>query len=114
MTLPRPNVSVIVPCYNEEATIRWLLEALYQQSYPRDEIEVIISDGMSTDCTRQEINSFQLNHPGYALRIIDNPDRAIPSGLNRAIQAARGEYIVRLDAHSIPYPDYIENCIRDL
>ena len=44
-----PLVSVIVPCYNEQATIRLLLEALYVQSHPRPEMEVIIADGLSTD-----------------------------------------------------------------
>ena len=45
-------VSVIVPCYNEEATISQLLDAIYTQTYPRNEIEVVIADGLSTDDTR--------------------------------------------------------------
>jgi GT2 family glycosyltransferase len=48
------------------------------------------------------------------VRIVDNPKKNIPSGLNIAIGAAGGEYIVRLDAHSIPYPDYIERCVAAL
>ncbi len=50
-----PLVSVIVPCYNEQATIRLLLEAIYTQTYPRQALEVVIADGMSTDGTREEI-----------------------------------------------------------
>jgi glycosyltransferase involved in cell wall biosynthesis len=108
------NVSVIVPCLNEEATIRQLLEAIYGQTYPVREIEVIIADGLSTDHTRAKINDFQLIHPQLEIRIIDNIHRAIPSGLNRAIEAAKGKYIVRMDAHSIPHRDYIHNCIKGL
>ena len=44
-----PKVSVIVPCYNEQSTIRLLLEALCAQTYPRSDMEVIIADGMSQD-----------------------------------------------------------------
>jgi succinoglycan biosynthesis protein ExoA len=108
------NVSVIVPCYNEQATIRQLLDALYDQTYPLNEMEVVIADGLSTDRTRAEIMDFQLNHPQLEVRVVDNIHRIIPSGLNRAIEAAKGKYIVRLDAHSIPYRDYIRSCIKGL
>lgn len=108
------NVSVIVPCYNEQATIRKLLDAIYGQSYPLNDIEVIIADGLSTDHTRTVISDFQLSHPGLVIRIIDNIQRAIPSGLNRAIEVAQGKYIIRMDAHSIPDWDYIKNCIDGL
>ena len=40
-----PLVSVIVPCYNEQATIRLLLEAVCRQSVPAGDMEVIIADG---------------------------------------------------------------------
>lgn len=109
-----PLVSVIVPCYNEQSTIRMLLDALYQQTYPRQEMEVIIADGLSTDNTRQEIASFQREHPDLCLHIVDNNRRIIPAGLNRAMEAASGQYILRLDAHSIPYPDYVARCVLAL
>ncbi|HEX5840683.1 MAG TPA: glycosyltransferase, partial [Anaerolineales bacterium] len=40
-----PKVSIIVPCYNEQSTIRLLLEALCAQTFPRAEMEVVIADG---------------------------------------------------------------------
>ncbi|HZD58746.1 MAG TPA: glycosyltransferase family 2 protein [Anaerolineales bacterium] len=109
-----PLVSIIVPCYNEQATIRLLLEALYLQSHPRQEMEVVIADGLSTDCTRGEIASFQQEHPDLPIRVVDNPKRAIPAGLNRAIESAWGEILLRLDAHSMPYPDYVARCVSAL
>jgi glycosyltransferase involved in cell wall biosynthesis len=112
--LNAPAVSIIVPCYNEEATIRLLLEALYQQTFPHEEIEVLVSDGLSTDQTRREIAAFQASHPDLTIRILDNHKRTIPSGLNLALQAGQGEFIVRLDAHSRPYPDYVERCVAAL
>jgi glycosyltransferase involved in cell wall biosynthesis len=108
------TVSVIIPCYNEEDSITDLLVAIYEQSFPRDEIEVIISDGMSTDATREKITDFADEFPDLQLRVIDNRKKTIPSGLNQAIQAASGEYIIRLDAHSNPHPDYIARSIRAL
>jgi len=108
------NISVIVPCYNEEATIQQLLKAIYDQSYPQNDIEVIIADGLSTDCTRTVIQEFQISHPDLVIRIIDNKKRDIPSGLNRAIENAQGKYLIRMDAHSIPDRDYIKYCIDGL
>jgi cellulose synthase/poly-beta-1,6-N-acetylglucosamine synthase-like glycosyltransferase len=109
-----PEISVIVPCYNEQATIHLLLQALYEQTYQRAKLEVLIADGMSSDATRASIAAFQQAHPGLVIRVIDNPRRIIPAGLNRALEAAQGEYIVRLDAHSIPQPDYLERCVQAL
>lgn len=106
-----PKVSVIVPCLNEAATIQILLDAIYRQTYPLEQIEVIISDGMSTDSTRQKIEAFSHDHPKLKIYIVDNPERSIPAALNKAIRASNGEIIIRLDAHSMPYPDYIERIV---
>jgi succinoglycan biosynthesis protein ExoA len=108
------KVSVIVPCYNEEDSITELLQAVYVQSYPREDLQVIISDGMSTDGTRAAIRAFSKEHPDLMIQVIDNPTQTIPAGLNKAILAARGDYIVRLDAHSNPDPEYISYSIQAL
>jgi glycosyltransferase involved in cell wall biosynthesis len=102
-----PLVSVIIPCYNEQATIRLMLEGLHRQNYPLGEMEVILADGMSSDATRVEVTRFQADYPDLSVRLVDNPKRNIPSGLNRALEAAQGEFIVRLDAHAVPAEDYI-------
>jgi glycosyltransferase involved in cell wall biosynthesis len=75
---------------------------------------VVIADGMSTDGTRAEIASFADAHADLAIAVVDNPQVIIPAALNRALQEARGEIIVRLDGHSMPYPDYVERCVADL
>ena len=109
-----PSVSVIVPCYNEQATIGALLAALYWQTYPRPQLEVVIADGISQDGTREAIHQFSKAQPGLSIRIVDNAQRTIPSGLNLAIRESRGEIIIRLDAHSIPIPEYVERCVQAL
>lgn len=109
-----PKVSVIIPCRNEERTIRLLLEALMKQSFPREALEVIIADGMSSDGTRAVIADFQASHPDLRLRVTDNPKRNIPSAVNAGIRAAEGELLLRLDAHSVPHEEYIERCYAAL
>jgi succinoglycan biosynthesis protein ExoA len=109
-----PSISIIIPCYNEQDTIYKLLEAIYAQTFPRADLEVVIADGMSSDRTRSEIDAFSDLHPDLHIAIVTNPRRSIPAALNSALREANGEIIVRLDAHSIPYPDYIERCVTDL
>ncbi len=105
------TVSIIVPCRNEQESIRGLLDGISRQSYPHRLMEVIIADGASEDRTRELIEEFQTS-ADFRLRIVHNPERIIPAGLNRALKAAEGEIVVRLDAHSIPYPDYVERCVE--
>jgi succinoglycan biosynthesis protein ExoA len=114
VTKNMPSVSIIIPCFNEQSTICKLLEAIYAQTYPRFDLEVVIADGMSTDGTRREITGFADSHPDLHIAVVDNLKRSIPSGLNCALKEAQGEIIVRLDAHSMPYPNYIDHCITDL
>lgn len=109
-----PTVSIIVPCYNEQATICGLLAAVCAQTYPREQMEVVVADGMSSDGTRAAIAEFGRLHPDLDLVVVDNPRQIIPAALNRALERARGEVIVRLDAHSKPYPDYVARCVEDL
>lgn len=107
-------VSIIVPCFNEEGTIVQLLSAIAAQTYGVANLEVVLADGMSTDATRARIAQFQTNRPELKLTVVGNPSRLIPAGLNLAINTAKGEYFVRLDAHSVPQPDYVERSIADL
>jgi glycosyltransferase involved in cell wall biosynthesis len=109
-----PLVSVIIPCRNEEKTIHRVLDALHHQSFPLEEMEVVIADGFSTDNTRSSIQNFSQTHPELKVRLVDNPKQIIPAGLNTAIKAAVGEIIVRMDAHSLPEPDYIQRSVAAL
>jgi glycosyltransferase involved in cell wall biosynthesis len=108
------QISLIIPCFNEQASIGLLLDAIRRQTYQLDKIEVIIADGMSDDGTRDAIQDYASQHPELSIRLIDNPQRIIPAALNAAIEAAEGNVIIRLDAHSAPKPDYIEKCLAVL
>jgi glycosyltransferase involved in cell wall biosynthesis len=107
-----PTISIVVPCYNEQETIGSLLGAILGQTYPRQRLEIVIADGLSQDRTRDVIADFSQGHPDLALRVVSNPARTIPSSLNLAIRASQGDFIIRLDAHSIPFPDYVERCVQ--
>ncbi len=108
-----PTVSVVIPCFNEERFIVKVLENLAAQ-YTTARYEIIVVDGMSTDGTRAVVSEFMREHPKLSVRLVDNPQRNIPAALNIGIKEARGEIIVRMDAHSVPSENYVRRCVEGL
>jgi len=109
-----PEVSIIVPCFNEESTISLLLKAIHCQTYPLQNLEVVVADAISTDHTKDEIRKFSIVHPDLKIKVVDNLRQTIPAGINLAVKNSEGENIIRLDAHSIPDPNYVRLCLMDL
>ena len=75
-------------------------------------IEVLVIDGMSNDGTRELVQ--RLASGNSCIRLIDNPKKIVSTGLNEGIRAARGEIIVRMDAHSEYAADYVRQCVDTL
>lgn len=100
-----PMISVVIPMRNEEAWIARCLGTVLAQDYPWECVEILVADGMSTDGSRRLLAEMAENDP--RIRVIDNPGLIVPTGLNLAIAAARGDIIARIDAHTILEPDYL-------
>jgi glycosyltransferase involved in cell wall biosynthesis len=107
-----PTVSIIVPCYNEQATIPLLLEA--SASRPSRSRRWMVMRMVFRPTIRGAIAEFQRQHPRLVVQIVENAQRIIPAALNRALEASRGEFIIRLDGHSMPAQDYVERCVGAL
>jgi glycosyltransferase involved in cell wall biosynthesis len=108
-----PLVSVIVPCRNEAAHVDAFLQAAHAQALPTGwSMELLVADGRSDDGTRERRARQAIEHPG--LRIVDNPAGQTAHGLNRALAAATGEVIVRMDVHTTYAPDYVAACLDAL
>jgi succinoglycan biosynthesis protein ExoA len=103
---------VIVPCRNEIRDIRAFLDSVFRQELGQIEMEVLIADGMSDDGTRLVLDEFERKFP--AIRVLDNPEQIVSTGLNRTIREAKGEIIIRMDAHSLYPQDYVRSCVEVL
>lgn len=101
-------VSVVMPVYNESAFIDRCMTSLMNQTYPRDKVEWILVDGMSTDDTVEKLKKYTNRAD---LHILKNEKRLVTYALNLGIQSACGKYIIRMDAHAEYAPDYIEKCV---
>ncbi|MHB9131105.1 MAG: glycosyltransferase family 2 protein [Armatimonadota bacterium] len=106
----RPFVSLIIPARNEGRYIAGCLHSLLCNDYPVDRWEIIIADGISTDNTREEIALITREAP-IPITVVDNPRQVVPSGLNLAINRARGSIIIRIDAHAEYPKNYITCCV---
>ncbi|MFJ8260430.1 glycosyltransferase family 2 protein [Rummeliibacillus sp. NPDC094406] len=110
------TVSFIIIAFNEETTIKKIFKDLIMQDYPHNLIEVILVDGISTDNTKNFMQTFSKEDNGFArVIVLDNPKKILPSGWNIALENAENEVILRVDAHaSIPKNFIFQNvkCIE--
>lgn len=108
------SVSLVLPVRDEAGAIGRCLAEVERQTYPRQRMEILVVDGISTDGTREKVKKYEGRKSMPALRLIDNPKRQRAAGLNAGIRAARGEVIIRVDARAIIPPDYVEKCVAAL
>lgn len=108
---PGPLVTIIVPCRDEAGFIDACLESLVNQDYA-NVAEILVAEGESTDGTRERLAEW--GGRDCRVVVIDNPGGQIPRGLNKAIQSARGDVVVRADVHTKYAPDYVSQCVAAL
>ena len=106
-----PSVTVIMPVLNEESHLEASVNSILSQSYPT-EIELILALGPSHDETNAIAKA--LAKKDKRIKLLDNPRGLTTVGLNAAIKIAKHDYIVRIDAHSEPAENYLQDGIRIL
>jgi glycosyltransferase involved in cell wall biosynthesis len=107
------TVSIIVPCRNERAAIEAFCADALGQSLPRGwQLQLIVADGGSDDGTLERLQAMALTEP--RLTLVDNPQRIVSAGLNRALAVAAGAVVVRMDVHTRYAADYVAQCLHAL
>jgi succinoglycan biosynthesis protein ExoA len=103
------DVSIVVPCRNEQRHIDEFLKSLLRQELDGITWEALIVDGMSDDGTRSVIEDYCHDYP---VRLLHNREQIVSTSLNKAITEARGRYILRMDVHTVYAPDYVRQCLQ--
>jgi glycosyltransferase involved in cell wall biosynthesis len=107
MTAAAPTVSIVIPAYNEEATIRHCLIAATSQTVPAEEIVVV--DNRSTDGTRAAVEAMIAAFPEANIRLVtQDAEQGITPTRNAGFDAATGDVLGRIDADSSIAPDWVE------
>jgi len=98
-----------MPCYNEAGFIKAAIESL-MDDYCRENCEILVADAMSEDGTRDVVK--ELEREGLPVKLLDNPHKYQAYGLNLGIKKAKGDIIVRADAHCVYPPGYVKRCVE--
>ena len=97
-------LTVICPILNEEKYIAKCIDSILEQDYPKDDLEILFVDGMSRDKTREIVAELATKYP--FIHLIDNINHTVPWAMNLGIKAAKGDVIMRLDAHATYEKNY--------
>ena len=107
--MERVRVSVLIPCYQQGATLGEAVESVLAQDGGGCEA-LIVNDG-STDGAREVAERLAIQHPGR-VRIIHQDNRGLSRARQAGFEAAAGEFIVCLDADDLLEPGAVEACLR--
>ena len=107
--MEKTAISIIIPCRNEEKFIENCIQSVQEFSIPDNTvIEILIIEGKSVDNTRNILETIIKNDS--RIMLIENPNIFQSFAINIGLKKARGEFIMRLDAHTI----YPKNYLYDL
>lgn len=106
------EVSIVIPCRNEENFIGAVLDNILSQDYPQHLIEVFVIDGISDDATCSIVEEYARKYP--SIKLLENKYKIVPPALNKGIKAAKGEVIIRMDAHSVYPNNYVSRLVDQL
>ncbi len=99
------TLSIIIPCRNEEKYIGQCIQSFIKMDYDKNLIEILVVDGNSGDGTVSVVKKFQSKFP--FIRLINNPNKFTPFGLNLGIKNAKNDFIMIASAHSDFSKDYL-------
>lgn len=100
-----PFISVVIPVKNEAAILKNCLESLARLDYPKERLEIILADGLSTDNTK-EIGL------AYGVKVIVNAKGIVASGRNRGFEEAKGDLVAFTDADCIFDVSWLKNSLK--
>jgi cellulose synthase/poly-beta-1,6-N-acetylglucosamine synthase-like glycosyltransferase len=105
-----PSVTVVIPTFNEEAVIREKLENTLLLDYPREHLQILVSDDASKDSTVEIVKTYASQ--GVELSV-GSARSGKAAALNRAFERADGEIVVTADADILPNPDALRKLVAN-
>ena len=108
------KVSIIITARNEEKYLPMLFEDIQNQTYPLQNIEVVLMDSNSTDNTRKLMEEFKKNNENLSVQIVTNERQIQAAGFNEGVKHATGDVILKIDAHSRIPEDFVQKNVDEI
>jgi len=105
----QPSVSVIVPVYNAELTIRKCIDSLLELNYPKEQMELLLVDNNSNDHTREVLESYK-----WKIQILNEKRKGPAAARNRGIENANGEVVAFTDSDCTVDKDWLQRIVDPL
>ena len=106
-----PDVSILVPCYNEQKGVSLTVEKCFNQTYP-GRIEILVIDDGSRDYTLRIAKIFEGPFPNRSVRVFHKPNGGKADALNYGFKKATGQIILTTDGDSHMDHDAVESIVR--
>lgn len=107
----QPKVSIIVPVRNAERTLEKTFEYLFGLNYPREQLELVIADGGSSDKTVDVIKKWQTEYP--FIKLVEIPNCPSPGfARNKALEKVSGDFLFFTDGDCAPCPEWINIMLK--
>lgn len=108
--MPKPLASVIITCYNKRSFVAESIDSVLKQTY--SPLELIVVDDGSTDGSTAFLEDYVAGHDNITL--ITQPNQGVSAARNEGIKAAKGFYVMSLDADDYIDATYVERCVEVL
>lgn len=101
-----PEVTFLIPAYNEEEHVAECIRSLLDMNYPEDKLEIIAINDGSEDGTLEEMKKFS-----DRIEIMDKPNTGKANSINQALEKVETELVACMDADSYAEPDMLKSMI---
>ena len=108
------KVSIIITARNEEKYLPMLFEDILNQTFPLQNIEVVLMDSNSTDNTRLVMEEFKKNNENLSVQIVTNERQIQAAGFNEGVKHATGDVVLKIDAHSRIPADFVQKNVDEI
>mgnify|MGYP003088302827 FL=1 len=108
------KVSIIITARNEEKYLQMLFKDILNQTYPLQNIEVVLMDSNSKDNTRTLMEEFKTNNESLSVQIVTNERQIQAAGFNEGVTHATGDVVLKIDAHSRIPADFVQKNVNEI
>jgi cellulose synthase/poly-beta-1,6-N-acetylglucosamine synthase-like glycosyltransferase len=107
-----PNVSILIPAYNEKDSIAQTIESILSSDYPNKKMEILVIDDGSTDKTFSIAKKYAGWHDGKLVKVFTKKNGGKGAALNFGIKKANSDFIFSMDADTFIGKKSVKEMIR--